>query len=226
MVDVPLPKKFLAVSGHTKMGIEVEKLKMIEQGDIILLRLMALKSTERKDDPERRQDLYGPYEELVMQATGRLPEGYYEVGDDAPWGLLLHESRSNILWQVLSGMIDHRPEFAAAYMGLALDHSLSVDEYARELGKIHHNWRQYHATQNIFSNHRHQAMKDQYHAVSCPACSVLTSMVCQDPKMNELFQKLIPMTIDERKFFLEEQGFAPLLNVMIPDQLIYLENHI
>lgn len=143
-----------------------------------------------------------------------------------PWGLRLQESRSNILWQVLSGMLDHRPEFAAAYMGLALTASLNADEYGRELAKIHKSWGEYHASKSIFGNHFHGAMKGQYQSVACPACSVLTAMVCQDEAMNTLFQKLIPMSFEERNHFMTAQGFAPLLNTMIPTQQILIEQHI
>lgn len=224
MSNTGVKTKFVAVSGQSHMGIK--DLMMMEGGAKALQRLMAFKASERKDDPERRLGLQGPYEQLVLQKTGRLPDDYYAAGDDIPWGLRIQESRSNILWQVLSGMLDHRPEFAAAYMGLALDQALNVDDYAKELGKIHKSWTEYHSTKSIFNNHSHSAMKSQYHSVSCPACSVLTAMVCQDEAMNTLFQKLIPMKLEERKAFMTEQGFAPLLTVMIPEHPIYIEQHI
>lgn len=208
------------------MGIGIKDLMMTEGGEKALQRLMAFKASERKDDPDRRQGLHGPYEALVLQKTGRLPDDYFSVGDDMPWGLRMQESRSNILWQVLSGMLDHRPEFAAAYMGLALTTNLNVDEYGRELGKIHKSWGEYHANKSIFGNHLHGAMKSQYQSVACPACSVLTAMVCQDEAMNTLFQKLIPMSFEERNHFMREQGFVPLLNTMIPTQQILIEQHI
>ncbi len=224
MSKLHLGAQFLAVSGGRQIGIR--DLMMMEGGENALQRLMAFKASERKDDPDRRQALHGPYEELILQKTGRLPEDYYQDGDDIPWGLRLQESRSNILWQVLSGMLDHRPEFAAAYLGLSLDQSLNIDEYSKELKSIHSKWADYHATKNIFNTHRHGAMKGQYNSVSCPACSVLTAMVCQDEAMNKLFQKLIPMSLEERNHFMKEQGFTPLLAVMIPEQQLYIEPNI
>lgn len=226
MKSTNLNKEFLTISRQTHMGIGIRNLMMTEQGESALLRLMAFKGSERKDDPERRQGLHGPYEELSIHKTGRLPDDYYQEGDDIPWGLRIQESRSNILWQVLSGMLDHLPEFAAAYMGLALDQSLDIDHFSQELQKIHKSWAEYHSTRTIFNNHRHGAMKGKYQSVTCPACSVLTALVCQDDAMNKLFQKLLPMSMEERNHFMTEQGFAPLLQVMIPNQPIYTEHHI
>jgi hypothetical protein len=224
MSNTLLNTQFLVVSRNAKMETGLRDLMMTESGAKALQRLMAFKASERKDDPDRHQGIHGPYEELLIQKTGTLPDDYYVAGDDIPWGLRIQESRSNILWQVLSGMLDHRPEFAAAYMGLVLDQSLNVDEHKRELEKIHKSWTEYHSTKSIFNNHQHGAAK--YHSVACPACSVLTAMVCQDEAMNDLFKKLIPMSFEDRNSFMVEQGFATLLDVMIPKTPILIENHI
>ena len=218
--------QFFVVSERPQRSFGFQDLVATEKGEKALQRLMGFKATERKDDPERRYGLHGPYEELVLKNTGRLPDDYYNEGDDAPWGLRLQESRSNILWQVLSGMLDHRPEFAAAYLGVALTSSLNVDEYSRELGGIHKSWSDYHSKKNIFNNHSHSALRGKMHSVSCPACSLLTAMVCQDEEMNHLFQRLIPMNHEERTYFMKEQGFAPLLNIEVPTPLIVIENHL
>ena len=105
---------------------------------------------------------------------------------------------------------------AAAYMGLSLDLTLSDDEYARELEKLHTTWASYLQSSSVFNNHRHSVMKARYHSVSCPACSLLTAMVSQDEGMNILFRTLTPLNLEERKHFMESRGFSSLLNIMIP----------
>jgi|GEM_PF-2082244 len=202
--------------------IETMKLQLGEHG---FSRLMAFKASEFKTDPERRLGLHGPYEELVIQSTGKLPEGYYDNDDPSPWGLRLDESRANILWQVLSGMLDHRPEFGAAYMGLVLDNTLDVVSYSKELNGIHKDWARVLLSAPI-SGHQHQSLKGVYQSVSCAACSVLTAMVCADEKMNRLFQSIVKMKPREREAFLEDQGFATLINIMIPKDLILNQNHL
>ncbi|MFA7275579.1 MAG: hypothetical protein WC043_02115 [Pseudobdellovibrionaceae bacterium] len=180
-------------------------------------RVLEFKATERKDDPTRRLGLHGPYEELVLMHTGKLPSGYYEEGDEQPWGLREGESRSNILWQVLSGMMDQRPEFAAAYMGLALDKGVSGDDYERELGKLHGSWSDFNRKSRLFNHHQHSAMRRHYHTVACPACSALTAMVCQDEAMMELFQKLVPLKPSDRQEYLAGMGFGALLTITLPE---------
>ncbi|MFN3828394.1 MAG: hypothetical protein ACK4NR_12315 [Micavibrio sp.] len=178
--------------------------------------LMSFKASEDKDDPERQQGLHGPYEELVRLRTGKLPVDYYDPGDKQPWDLRPQESRSNILWQVLSGVIDHAPDFAAAYMTLALDRALSDEDYAHELKKLHKDWSRYIEHAGLISDHQHSRMSHIYKSVSCPACSILTATACRDPAMNALFREMLPLKPIERRQLLQDRNMAPLLNIMIP----------
>jgi len=182
-----------------------------------LKNLVAFKASEKKDDPERYQGLHGPYEELHLAKTGKLPADYYEDSDPEPWGLRLAESRSNILWQVTSGLMDSYPEFGAAYMGLALDHGLGMKEYARELENLHKDWRGYIEHSGIFRDHKHSVMGKHYHAVSCPACSVLTALASQNSQMTALFKDMAALKPSERMDFLKDKGLLPYLNMMIPE---------
>ena len=184
--------------------------------DQIMTELMTFKASENKTDPERRQGLHGPYEELTRARTGALPADYYEPGDIVPWGLRPQESRSNILWQVLSGVMDHSPDFAAAYMALALDRALSDDDYALELGKLHKDWARYIEHAGLIRDHRHDRMTHIYKSVACPACSILTATACRDQAMNDLFREMLPMKPAERRQTLQDRGLAPLLKIMIP----------
>ena len=117
-----------------------QALSRIGVAESVLDDLSNFKNSGRKDDPARRQDLHGPFEIFTISKTGRLPEAFYEPGDPEPWGLLPEESRSNILWQVTAGIMDHTPALGAAYMALALDRSLGDEDYALELGKLHKDW--------------------------------------------------------------------------------------
>ncbi len=191
-------------------------------GPKLISELMAFKAKEIKSDPERRHGLHGPYEEMFRLKNGRLPPDYYQEGDPEPWGLRIENSRSNILWQVTSGMIDRHPEFAAAYMGLALTQSLTVDEYARELSSLHRDWGKFLQHANYFNDHAHQSaqisMMRTYKSVACPACSLLTAAACADPGMLALFKEMQPLQGAERRFFLQQRGLMPLLTTMIPPQ--------
>lgn len=178
--------------------------------------LMAFKASERKDDPERLQGIHGPYEELILLKTGHMPKDYYEAGDPDPWGLRIQESRSNILWQVTSGMMDQFPEFGGAYMALALDHGLGSNEYALELGKLNKDWRRYVEHSGMFRDHVHRSMGHVYHSVSCPACSVLTAMASQNEGMISLFKEMAPLKAEDRRTFLKDRGLLPYLNMMVP----------
>lgn len=182
----------------------------------MMAELMSFKASENKADPARLQNLHGPYEELVRIRSGRLPDDYYEPGDDAPWGLRPQESRSNILWQVLSGMMDHAPDFAAAYMTLALDRGLSDDGYAHELKNLHKNWARYIEHAGLIRDHKHSRMNHIYKSVACPACSILTATACRDPAMNNLFREMLPLKPADRRQLLEDRGLTPLLRLMIP----------
>lgn len=186
-------------------------------GEKIMGELMSFKASQNKSDPARLPGLHGPYEEYVRTRSGRLPEDYFEPGDDVPWHLLPQESRSNALWQVLSGVMDHAPDFAAAYMTLALDRALSDDDYALEMRKLHKDWSGYLEHSGLIRDHQHTRMTHLYKSVSCPACSVLTATACRDPVMNALFREMLPLKAAERREMLQVRGLAPVLNIMIPD---------
>ncbi len=179
-------------------------------GETHIRALMQFKASERKDDPARRPGLHGPYEELVLMNTGRLPDDYFTANDPEPWGLRIEESRSNILWQVLSGLLDTKPDFAAAYMGLALDRTLNDADYARELGNLHKDWRKHNGP------HVHHNLGHAYRSVACPACSVVTALACRDAGMHALFQEMLPLSAQDRRQLLQDHNLTPLLNVMIP----------
>lgn len=192
----------------------------LEQADIaadMMNELMRFKASENKADPTRLSGLHGPYEELVLQRTGKLPADYYESGDDTPWNLRPQESRSNILWQVLSGVMDHAPDFAAAYMTLALDRGLADGDYAHELRRLHQDWGRFIEHAGLIRDHRHTRMNHIYKSVACPACSILTATACRDPGMNTLFREMLPLKPAERRELLQQRGLTPLLKIMIPE---------
>lgn len=178
--------------------------------------LMNFKASENKADPERQQGLHGPYEELMRLRTGNLPADYYEPGDEQPWGLRPQESRSNILWQVLSGVMDHAPDFGAAYMTLTLDRGLADHDYRHELANLHKDWARYIEHAGLIRDHQHKRMSHIYKSVSCPACSILTATACRDPAMNALFHEMLPLKAADRRQLLQDRNMAPLLNIMIP----------
>lgn len=210
-------------------SIGLADLMLEETGAKLIQRLVTFKASQRKDDPERRQGIHGPYEEIVLMKTGRLPSDYYEEGDDVPWGLRVAESRSGILWQVLSGILDHRPEFAAAYMGVSMDLVLDDELYQKELRRLNAEWSGFNQSSRAMNDHyHHSSMRRTYSSVACPACSVLTAIVCEDEGMNKLFQSLRDLSVEGRREFLEQQGFGSLLNVMIPEpepKIIHTELH-
>lgn len=176
-----------------------------------------IKKTACKEDPARKSGLHGPYEEAHLLQTGRLPDTYYDADGGEPWGLLTSESRSNILWQALSGMLDRQPDFGSVYMGLSLDRTLDDAYYAHELKSLHGSFRSYLEKSAEPSHAHHRRMGGYFHAASCPACSVLTSMACQDAGLNEIFRSFTGLKSGDRAALLREKGFAPLLNVLIPD---------
>lgn len=179
--------------------------------------VQAIKQTALKHDPARQPGLHGPYEEAHLLETGRLPAAYYDAADDAPWGLLIPESRSNILWQSLSGMLDRQPDFGSAYMGLSLDRGIDGGDYARELKSLNGSFRSYLEKSAEPSHAHHRRMGSLYHSTSCPACNVLTSMACQDAGLGEIFKSITGLKSADRVAALRENGFTPLFNVLIPD---------
>lgn len=206
---------------NLKATLALSKLNI---GERVISDLLTFKAREQKDDPARRLGIHGPYEEVVLRKTGRLPNDYFDGVSAEPWGLRSEESRSNILWQVLSGVMDAEPYFASTYMSLALDQSLSDGDYAKELCGLNKYWGDYVDKSFLHKGHKHQrivehghSMSEVYGRVACPACSVLTAVALRDAGMHEIFTEMLPMKPQDRRVFLEEKGFTPLLDVMISD---------
>jgi hypothetical protein len=206
----------LRLPGHSSIN-----LKDFDVGESAIEKLMAFKESERKDDPSRHQDIYGPYEVLTIHQRGRLPDDYYVEGDDIPWGLRVAESRSNILFQIVSGMMDKHPDFAAPYLGLALDRSLADEDYVTELGKLNKDWNKFIEQTTMPMGHQHQAMRTTYSRVPCAACSMLTALAVNDKGMGEIFNDLVGLKPEERVAALKKKGLMPLLNVTV-DQVVII----
>lgn len=180
--------------------------------------IIDFKDTATKSNPDRYQDIHGPFEELTLRKTGKLPPEYYEVGDDEPWGFRVPESRSNILWQVLSGSMDRHPEFATNYMALALDTALGDEDYIKELKGLNKSWGDYYYMSHVFGDHNHTSMAHTFARVACPACSMLASIACRDEGMQSVFKEMLPLKPADRKEFLSEKGLLGLLDVMVPEK--------
>jgi hypothetical protein len=207
----------LRLPGHSSIN-----LADFAVGENAIAKLMAFKESERKDDPSRHQDIYGPYEVLTIHQRGRLPDDYYAEGDDIPWGLRVAESRSNILFQIVSGMMDKHPDFAAPYLELALDRLLADEDYVRELGKLNKDWNQFIKQTAMPMRHQHQAMGVTYSRMSCPACSLLTALAVNDKGMGKIFNDLLGLKPEDRVAALNAQGLMPLLDITI-DQVIIIQ---
>lgn len=83
-------RRLFVGSAHSRNvhSIGSADLIMEKAGEKLIQNLVAFKASQRKDDPERRHGLHGPYEEIVLMKTGRLPDGYYDdPADEIPWGL-------------------------------------------------------------------------------------------------------------------------------------------
>ena len=178
-----------------------------------LSKLMDFKAAERQDDPDRIEDIRGPYEIMHLRKYGALPVGM--------WKLREEESRSGVIWQVLSGMLDQHPSFASAYLSLALDKSLGRDDYAKELRNLNKSWGDYLDRAGLLTDHKHSVMRGTYHRVGCVQCSILTAMACQDAEMHDLFVKdLLPLKDPKDRYaYLAEKGLIDWLDKMIPDKV-------
>jgi hypothetical protein len=185
--------------------------------DALLAELVAFKRDARKDDPSRLQEIYGPYEIAMMAAKGRLPADWYEPDDPEPWGMRVAESRSNILWQSISGIMDRYPQFAAEYLSLGLDTVLSDADYVKELRSLNAAWKEYGEHEGMFKDHRHSAMGHIYRRVACPGCSLLAAMAHKSPGMQKIFQELLPLSPQDRRAALAERGLLPMMNKVVPD---------
>ncbi|PZP55137.1 MAG: hypothetical protein DI586_07790 [Micavibrio aeruginosavorus] len=203
-------------SSHDHSHLKIDS-SSFDIGQKALAELVLFKAIEHKDDPARIHGIHGPYEELTIRKTGKLPADYFAGSDPEPWGLRIRESRSNILWQVLSGVMDKHAEFGMNYMALTLDNSLSDEDYAKELGRLNKDWGDFLDHSGVFRDHHHTAMGHEYKRVACPACSTLTALACQDAGMQALFRELLPLDTADRRKLLSEKGLMPLLDKMIPD---------
>lgn len=177
----------------------------------VVAALIAFKAAEEEDDPSRIQDIRGPSEVLNKRLYGRYPEG--------SWNLRVEESRSGILWQALSGILDPYPSYASAYIALALDTTLSTEDYKKELSNLNRSWLDFLDRNSFLNTHTHKVISGEYHRVSCPQCSLLTAMAVQNKDMHDLFVRdLLPLkTPEDRMSFLRESGLLPLLDEQIPD---------
>ncbi len=177
-----------------------------------LAKLMTYKASEREDDPARIPDIRGPYEIAYQRKFGKMPQGI--------WNLREEESRSGLIWQVLSGIMDKHPSFGSAYLSLALDKTLNPEEYSRELRSLNKRWGDYLERDGFMTDHHHSVMHGTYHRVSCVQCSTLTALACHDAGMHDLFVKeILPLKSPrDRQAYLVEKGLMPLLDAMIPDE--------
>lgn len=175
-------------------------------------KLVDFKNSERQDDPDRIADIRGPYEILHQRKFGFVPVG--------SWNLREEESRSGLIWQVLSGAMDRYPPFASAYLSLALDNALGREDYTKELRKLNKRWGDYLEREGHISDHHHSVMRGTYTRVACVQCSMLTALAVQDGGMHDLFVKeLLPLkTPEDRRAYLVENGLIAHLDTMIPDK--------
>jgi hypothetical protein len=178
--------------------------------------LVAFKAAEREDDPARIADIRGPYEIYYKHKHGRYPEG--------TWNLRVEESRSGLVWQALSGILDPYPDFAAAYLALGLDKGLDEKTFVQELRALNKSWEKYIELAGLATDHTHTNMRKTFMRVDCAQCSMLAAIACRDEALNTMFVKdLLPLkNPNDRMAFLKEQGLLPLLDTMIPDQKLEL----
>lgn len=183
-------------------------------------KLIDEKSAENKSDSDRRQGLHGPYEELTILRTGNMPEGYYEAGDPEPWGMLVPESRRNIVWQITAGLMDKYPDVGAAYLSLAMAQNIDGCAYAKELKGIHAHWHKILETTDTSCAHgEHQAIGQEFHRIDCPGCSALGAVALESEAMRPLFDDMVKMTPEDRRSHIAELGLTDLLYQVIPDEV-------
>ena len=202
----------VATDGLLQYNTSFRGVTMTKIDELALAKLIDFKASERIDDESRIPDIRGPYEISYQRKFGKMPEGL--------WNLREEESRSGLIWQVLSGILDKHPSFGSAYLSLALDKALNAEEYTRELRSLNKRWGDYLEREALTSDHHHAAMRHTYHRVSCVQCSTLTALACQDAGMHDLFVKeILPLkTPRDRQAYLVEKGLMPLLDAMIPDK--------
>ncbi|MAF32035.1 MAG: hypothetical protein CMF60_07490 [Magnetococcales bacterium] len=178
-----------------------------------------IQKLENKDDPNRRGDLYGPYEAVWLARTGQLPPEYFEENDPEPWKLLGDEARRNILWQALSGCLDFNAEWALIYIQLVMDDALDDDDFAKELAKVNKQF--LHSLDHRYGDH-HTHMKHKVGHIDCPGCSATAALLMIDPQLRSRFEgelaKLNKLTPAERMDILRVQGLEKYLNATIQDE--------
>lgn len=180
-----------------------------------------ISQNEKKDDPERRSDLYGPYEAIWIEKTGKLPPEYFDKNDPEPWKLLSDEARRNILWQALSGCLDINNDWSLIYIQLAMDSSLTDDEFATELAKVNKQFLHTLDHRQYGSNYHHVMKHDVGH-IDCPGCSATAALLMIDPNIRTYFEneikKLKTLTKHERLEILRNQGLDKFLNMTVQNE--------
>lgn len=181
-----------------------------------------IRNLENKDDPLRRDDLYGPYEAIWLQKTGKLPPEYYEENDPNPWKLHADEARRNILWQALSGCLDINTEWSLIYIQLVMDDALNDDDFAKELAKINKQF--LHSLDHRSQNHNHhQTMQQTVGHIDCPGCSATAALLLIDPVIRQKFEAelahLNQLTPQERLELLRSQKLEKFLKSTIQDEM-------
>lgn len=180
-----------------------------------------IRKLEDKNDPNRRDDLYGPYEAVWLERTGQLPPEYFEENDPEPWKLLGDEARRNILWQALSGCLDINAQWALIYIQLVMDDALDDDDFAKELAKVNKQF--LHSLDHRHDNNEtHKHMKNHVGHIDCPGCSATAALLMIDPMLRARFEKEIAklnnLTPSERMDILREEGLDRYLNTTIQDE--------
>lgn len=181
-----------------------------------------IRNLENKNDPLRRDDLYGPYEVVWLQKTGKLPPEFYEENDPNPWKLHTDEARRNILWQALSGCLDINMEWSLIYIQLVLDNALNDNDFAKELAKINKQF--LHSLDHRSSNHNHHhSMQHTVGHIDCPGCSATAALLLIDPIIRQKFEAelahLNQLTPQERLELLRSQKLDKFLNSTIQDEI-------
>lgn len=179
-----------------------------------------MRRLDRKDNPHRRGDLYGPYEAVWLERTGQLPPEYFEEGDLEPWKLLPDEAKRNILWQVLSGCLDINADWSLVYIQLVMDEALSDDDFAKELAKVN---RQFlHRLDHRHKSNAHLNMRGKINHIDCPGCSATAAILLVDPVIRKRFQTeiatLSKLEPQARMELLKNEGLDKYLNTTIQDE--------
>tara|TARA_R110000868_G_scaffold262401_1_gene520978 strand:- start:153685 stop:154329 length:645 start_codon:yes stop_codon:yes gene_type:complete len=180
-----------------------------------------MRQLENKNDPNRRSDLYGPYEAVWLERTGKLPPEYFEKDDPNPWKLLADEARRNILWQALSGCLDINTQWALVYIQLVMDKALNDDDFAKELAQVNKQF--LHSLDHMHAGHNTQNhMKHHIGHIDCPGCSATAALLMIDPQIRARFEKelknLSKLSPSDRMDILKQEGLDKYLNSTIQNE--------